>query len=188
MVLFMLLGLRLWFWGERVHVFFFFLGGGGVYGFFGGAFMVLGEAFMVFFWGGVVMVLGGGGLWFCGGIYTCGEGVSGFCGQSVYGFLGGGGVYGFGRGRLWLLGWRPLWFSRGWSMVLVCWREVGFASLPLCGGEVEVGGVSLPEGVFGAVLLRGAGCDVSACWREAWADQWKPKEPEPCEVKASRGI
>ena len=23
-------------------------------------------------------------------------------------------------------------------MVLGCWREVGFASLPLCGGEVEV--------------------------------------------------
>ena len=22
-------------------------------------------------------------------------------------------------------------------MVLVCWREVGFASLPLCGGEVD---------------------------------------------------
>ena len=29
-----------------------------------------------------------------------------------------------------------------------------------------MGGASLPEGVFGAVLLRGAGCDVSACWRE----------------------
>ena len=29
-----------------------------------------------------------------------------------------------------------------------------------------VGGASLPEGVFGAVLLRGAGCDVSACWKK----------------------
>ena len=27
-----------------------------------------------------------------------------------------------------------------------------------------MGGASLPEGVFGAVNLRG--CDVSACWRE----------------------
>ena len=34
---------------------------------------------------------------------------------------------------------------------LVCWREVGFASLPLCGGEVEVEvcGASFPEGVLG---------------------------------------
>ena len=29
-----------------------------------------------------------------------------------------------------------------------------------------MGGASLPEGVFRAVLLREAGCDVSACWRE----------------------
>ena len=56
-------------------------------------------------------------------------------GGSVYGFEGRafmvflGGIYGFR--------WRPVWFSRGWLMVLVCWREVGFASLP-CGGEVEV--------------------------------------------------
>ena len=56
-------------------------------------------------------------------------------GRAFMVFLGGvyvfgGGVYGFR--------WRPLWFSRGWLMVLVCWREVGFASLPLCGVEVEV--------------------------------------------------
>ena len=53
-------------------------------------------------------------------------------------------------------------------MVLVCWREVGFASLPLCGVRLRwrCGWCVPSKGVFGAVLLRGAGCDVSACWRE----------------------
>ena len=64
-------------------------------------------------------------------------------GGSVYGFEGRafmvflGGIYGF-WGGVYGFRWRPLWFSRGWLMVLVCLREVGFASLPLCVGEVEV--------------------------------------------------
>ena len=158
------------FWGARL----WFFGGGGVYGFLGVRLWFWGRR-LWFFWGGVYGFRGGGRLWFCGGVYTCGEGVSGFCGQSVYGFRGGrlwfwAGAFMVGGafmvflwfwgaafmvlrgGRLWFswgafmvfwggvygFRWRPLWFSRGWLMVLVCWREVGFASLPLCGGEVEV--------------------------------------------------
>ena len=92
-----------------------------------------------------------------------------FCGAVVSGFLGGG-----------------LWFSWVGELVLVCWREVGFSTLPLWGGWLEcgrgrgeVGGwaASLSVGVSGAFLLRGARWDVFACWREVvGADYWKQKE------------
>ena len=113
------------------------------------------------------MVLGGYGFW--GGVY-------GFWGQHLW--FGGAGVYGFLGGRLWFLGGAFMVLGGGlygflggggWLVVLVCWREVGFASLPLCGGEFEAEmWVVRPfqKGSLGAVLLRGAGCDVSACWRE----------------------
>ena len=52
-----------------------------------------------------------------------------------------------------------------------------------------MGGASLSGGLLGAFLLRGAGWDFSACWREGMgADYWKPRKPVPCELKASRGL
>ena len=101
-----------------------------------------------------------------------------------------GGIYGFGVCIYGFLG----------VIVLVYLREVGFAlSLSLavwwwlgCGwveGGVGVGGASLSRGVLGAFLLRGAGWDFSACWREGMgADCWKPHKPVPCELKASRAL
>ena len=88
---------------------------GGVYGFWAGAFVVLGRASMDL-GGSVYGFCGGGGLWFSGR------------GGGGCGFLGGG-----GRGVL----------------VLVCWREVVFSSLPLSGGGWGVGGAGVRWGVGG---------------------------------------
>ena len=126
--------------GGDVYGFF----GGGVYGFRGGGLWFCGGVYTCgegvsgfrgqsvygFRWGGVYGFGRGAFMVFLGGGLVLGGSIYGFEGRAFMVFLGGvygclGGVCGFR--------WRPLWFSRGWLMVLVCWREVGFASAVVWG-------------------------------------------------------
>ena len=118
------------FWGARLW--FFFLGGGGRLWFFGGAIMVLGEAFMVGFLGG--------------GVY--GEGVSGFRGQSVYGFRRFGGAFiVFGGSVFVVLRDGCLWFFfEGRAFMVFGGGVYGFRWRPLWVFSRVVNGFGLLEG------------------------------------------